>query len=160
MSHEASPTGGARQLRAWALGAALLLGLILIGVPVVHRARVRNHRQANVDAMMQVLAAKRAYAVDYELSKGAEVGLEQLIAHSEFLTAPPYMPEGELTIGPIGTYPTVEFRGETLSPLAERRRMSARQTRTNIAVSNFEEREVEDEAEADAAQVDSAPGGE
>jgi len=107
---------------AMGLGVFLVVALIALGWPGVRRARHNAHRRVNVESMMRVAVAKTTYAEAYDLLSGTTVTLQALVSEGLLDDTLEFPGDGRLEVGAIGTYPTLTFRGETITPVTERER--------------------------------------
>lgn len=103
-----------------AIGILLVIFLIALSVPGVERRAQRFQREHVIEQLALIAAAKEKLALDEGLLDGTTVTMEQLLAIEEILPSHPSIPpDVPFSINPIGTLPTAEFRGETLTPLTD-----------------------------------------
>jgi hypothetical protein len=97
------------------------VGLIALSSPIINRTRREIRRQACVEELMHIVAAKAYYSVDKDLKDGTPVTLDELIAHGKVIQKPPVLPEGatDLEINPIGTQPSCVFEGKKIQPITK-----------------------------------------
>jgi hypothetical protein len=122
MSIPSSRPSGLARLQAPAI-VAVVAGLILIAAPGVQRRRHQIEREACIENLALLMAAKERVASRKALPEGAVVTMDDLLADGAVITEAPIFTDEESSktfkLNPIGTRPTCVYRGEALDPLVD-----------------------------------------